>query len=168
MRALVLSFGLACAACEAIAPVDIKYVKDETVDNPEAGGEAGAKPDAGSIVKEDGSAIGIGSFCGCDFSQGFGCCLPTKNGQPYCTQARESCTAGGGLYVSCVKFDPNGRGDCCWNNGTTAGGSTSLANECGSRPPACTTTQDCASGTCEITTCQGLKIGACGIAPTCP
>ena len=164
---IVVAITLALG-CEG---VDIKY-QDAATEMP-PGPLQMAKDggfDGGDINMTDGSALGTEGFCECDQSQGFGCCL-LPNTDAFCADnaSANGCAGKGGMFIGCEQGNTVADALCCWNFGTGPGSLTALSTTCGQRPVACMTNADCPNnGACKITICRGLKVGACGIAPSCP
>lgn len=167
--ALAMVVGLCiCIGCEG---VDIKY-QDASSEMP-PGPLQMAKDggiEGGDIVMADASVLGAEGFCDCDHRSGYGCCL-LPNTDPFCAEnaSMNGCAAKGGMFIGCEKYNSVDDSACCWNYGTGAGSLTAYAGLCGQRPTACMTNDDCLPNVaCKITTCKGLKVGACGVMPTCP
>jgi len=148
--------------CEAVASVDLHYTS--TAGSPDAGHPSsdGASPD------EDANAIGPGGTCGCDITSGEGCCLPKGGGAPFCTSDSYGCIGADGLFVGCQAS--SGDSACCWSSTNASGGGAQLAfsASCTTGPTACISTSDCSGTTCELSTCAGITVGACGVSPACP
>ncbi len=147
--------------CEGVASVDLHSADATTSD---ADGSQGPT-DGGALTVTDGAAVGEAGSCGCEARAGEGCCL--QKGASFCTIAGTACTNAGGIFLGCAASNSES-GECCWNGSPGVGGSTAYAGSCGARPRSCTTTADCLSGTCQLTTCGGLVLGACGVVPVCP
>jgi hypothetical protein len=179
------ALALAALGCESIAGVDVSYrgldaASSADVAAPDAGEDASASVDApvdhgGTLLPEASTefdAAGIdsattveGGKCGCDATQGEGCCVPPGGAAPFCTTSQLQCP---GIYLGCVADDPTGDSVCCWN-GTGAGAYTSFAATCGSRPTACQGNGDCGGSGCAVVSCSGVTLGICGpAAPACP
>lgn len=162
MRAWIF-LALACIGCEG---VDVKYM-DGSAGDASSGGDSANKIDAGAVKMEEGMAIGMDGFCGCDLTAGWGCCIPT-GGAPFCTSTADACMQTGGTYVGCQHYDSNSESECCWSNPGPSK-QAQLAVACGTRTTSCMTDTDCTSGKrCEIAVCKGLKIGQCGSMLACP
>ena len=156
--------------CELVVPSDVHYTDGGPLDVAQA-------TDSPSV--DDGSvAIGPGGLCVCGaidggsgpFSNGEGCCVPKGGGAPFCTSDSTDCAGSGGLFVGCQTSAIDS--PCCWSNLSATGSTAELqpAGSCGARPLSCTATTDCnGTGTCELATCAGMTVGACGSStPTCP
>jgi hypothetical protein len=187
-----VAVSIACAiGCDSVASLDVTYPADSGA--PDVGDDAASADAAstdGSVVDSgvDTGAVADGSSVSpetgpapaqpcdvdgstCDSTQGLGCCVPSGAATPFCTDpASAGTTCGGGLFVYCQAGDPSTESACCWNNGTSVGASTSYASECGNtRASACTDSSQCAhGGPCNVVTCKGITIGACGATPVCP
>lgn len=169
MRFVALGMVAATLGCEAVVPIDLHYSDGGPLDV----GQATDSP-----TMEDGQAIGPGGLCMCgdidaggepNGSNGEGCCLPKGGGAPFCTSDGTDCAGSGGLFILCQS--PTIDSVCCWSNLNASGSSAemALAGTCGSRAQACGATTDCSgAATCELATCGGLTVGACGMTPSCP
>jgi hypothetical protein len=163
MRA-ALGLVLSLVSCEAVAPVDVHYAASPDASAEEAGSDAAN--DAGPLTVAEGSALGDGGTCGCDMTAGLGCCLQ-KGSASVCTAAGPACSGAGGIFLGCVSSTMDS--ECCWGAAPPgAGGYTSFRASCGTGPRSCATTSDCLSGTCQLVTCGGVNVGACGVTPLCP
>lgn len=179
MPALALAAG-ALAGCNAVANVDLTY-SDAGQPAEEAGsadgGGGGATSDAPVFPVKDAASVVTSTTVPCqgadgavcDQTQGLGCCMPSGGGAAFCVdQGSAKAACSGGVFMGCVKSDSTSESECCWN-GSGAGSFTAYAGSCGARPFACSTTEDCPSGSaCNTITCHGLTVGACGVTPACP
>ncbi len=186
-RALGISVvALAALGCESIAGVDITYqpadassAGDVEVSGDSGGQDAGgeeqapgvdASVDHGFIVTVDGSNFDGNTTvqngrCGCDITQGEGCCVPPSSGAPFCTTTPSQCP---GVFLACEGADPSGDSACCWN-GSGAGAYTAFAASFGSRLTMCQGNSDCGGSGCATVSCSGVTLGVCGAtAMTCP
>jgi hypothetical protein len=158
----------ACAAllaastgCEALASVDLHYVDGGTPESHPSSSDG--------VAADDADAIGQGGLCGCDLNQGEGCCIPKGSAAAFCTMDGAGCVAADGLYIGCQSSTMDST--CCWTTGNASGAGAQLAFRatCGADPAACTATSDCSgAGACELATCGGVTVGACGVTPVCP
>ena len=155
--------ALGSIACEG---VEVHYVGGDAGDAHE---DRSPSLDAGPLNVLDANPIDPTGFCDCDLSTGGGgCCLPSGGGAAFCTDTPDSCASGGGIFVGCQTYDPSSNSVCCWNDATTPGSELLLASTCGSRPTSCKEAADCSGGACQLATCGGVTVGACGVTPTCP
>jgi len=163
-QVLALSvIALASSACEA---VEVHYVGDDAGD---ARADRSPSFDAGPLNVLDANPIDPTGFCDCNLGTGGGgCCLPGGGGAAFCTDSRDSCANGGGIFVGCQSFDQSTNSVCCWNDSASPGSELLLASTCGTRPTSCKEAADCNSGVCQLATCGGVIVGACDVTPTCP
>jgi hypothetical protein len=180
--AIAVTAGAVAAAAACDANLEVHYVALAADASGDAAGDVSAadappedaafeRPpyDGGPAIPVDGNPSGEGGFCGCSATAGEGCCIPSGGNAPFCTPAGTACTAGGGVFILCLAYDPNTDSVCCWNDGVGPGGFTNYATLCGDRPQACTTTSDCQGQPCTVATCQGVTMGVCSAtAPSCP
>jgi len=157
--------ALALAGCDAVAPVDLHYVGGDG-----GGNDAKVAFDAGPVnpVGDADPASGPSGLCGCDFTAGESCCIPTGGEPAFCTENGEGCAASGGVAIGCNGYDSTSESACCWNGGAQPGGFTRLTVACVNGPAACATNADCNGGTCMIQKCGTVSISACDITPSCP
>ncbi|HEY8074604.1 MAG TPA: hypothetical protein VIF62_10845 [Labilithrix sp.] len=148
---VVACASFAFAACESAANLDVTYANvtsDGSVDAPQQV---------------------LGPSCGCDTTQGEGCCV-RANALPFCTTSLEQCADGGGAWMEC--FGPSADSDCCWHFGVGGKGSAAtFRGECDGGARVCTTSSECGDdgGACSTAQCGQLELGACGAnKPSCP
>jgi hypothetical protein len=147
--------------CEAVAGVDLHYTGGMT------GPDSGHPSSDGATPDPDADAFGPGGLCGCDFTGGEGCCLP-HGGTPFCTSDSYGCIGTQGLFIGCDQSQTDFV--CCWTstNGGGGGSQTAANSTCKTGPLYCNVTADCNGTTCQLATCAGITIGACGMTPACP
>jgi hypothetical protein len=132
-------------------------------------GDSASATDAAPAMDAEPVDAGSGPPCPCDASAGLGCCILGGGVAPFCTANGEACTGANGVFSACQVGDPDTESECCWSGSPAAGGSTHYASSCGQRPASCSGPADCPRGEpCELATCSGMTVGACGVMPTCP
>jgi hypothetical protein len=161
-----LAFAVLLTACEGVAPVDLHYVTSDD------GGDAHVVFDAGAVEPADDDAdpgSGPSGLCGCDFTAGESCCIPSGGRNAFCTTNGEGCAQQGGIALACNGVDSKTDSVCCWNGAAQAGSLTAYSSSCAHGPTSCTTSADCNGGACNIIPCPGgVSISACGVTPSCP
>jgi hypothetical protein len=156
--------ALALFGCEAIAPVDLHYVGGD-------GGGSDAHPVDSGVVEPVGDAdpgSGPNGLCGCDFTSGEFCCIPSNKAPIFCTTNGPGCAAQGGVAIGCDGYDQATDSMCCWSGPAQPGNFTRLTTKCASGPASCATSADCSGGTCVIQKCGTVNISACDVTPACP
>ena len=183
VAALVVALAGSLVACNSIANVDLAYSDADAAETNPGETDGGALDASGLadapmlvLTVEDAAAVVTSTTVPCmlngavcDQTAGMGCCVPAGAAAPFCVdQASAKTACGGGVFMGCVKSDSTSESACCWN-GTGAGAITAYAGSCGARPLACSTAQDCpADVACKTLACNGVTVGACGVAPVCP
>jgi len=111
---------------------------------------------------------GPNGLCGCEFTAGESCCVPSGGGPASCTTDGTACTTQGGIAIGCVGYVQTTDSACCWNGAAKAGNFTRYASTCGNGPTSCITDEDCNGGKCTIQKCGTVAISACDVTPACP
>jgi len=131
--------------------------------------EASAATDSGEPdASHPPDDAGTGPACPCDPTTATYCCVPGNMEPAFCSSNATACAGSNGIFLGCQSYDPQTESECCWNSIPGGGMTTAYAAACGTRATSCLLPSDCTDKPCQTTTCNGVLIGACGVAPTCP
>jgi len=158
--------GFALAGCEAVVPVDLHYVGDGGTNDAHLGTIDSGPVDPVPDAADPGS--GPSGLCGCDFTAGESCCIPSGSEPAFCTTNGTGCADQGGVAIGCNGYNDLSESVCCWNGAAQPGSLTAYGSVCANGPTSCTTNADCNGGTCMIQKCGNVSISACDITPSCP
>lgn len=162
MTRICIAIAMACAACAAVAGVEVtRPPADSRADgDDDAASDAAVEPrDDGAIrPAADGGAEAAPVACGCDASAA--CCVRSTSSA--CVDREPgACADPGSFHLGCVRPDPDGR-ECCWNED---GGlhATAFGSSCEPTRAACLDDDDCQpyGGKCFTRTCAGTTFGIC-------